>query len=648
MEEQISEKPALNILSLEDSLQDFEIIRELLIDTGYHLKMDRVENEQEFVLSLRQQKYDIILADFHLPQYDALSALQKATEICSDVPFVVVSGTVGEEAAVELIKQGAVDYILKDRLGRLPFAIQRSLEEAKQKEARKQAELELAGNYALLRIAGEAARFGGWSIDLQNSTVIWSDIIADIHEMPRGYSPSVEEGINFYAPEWRDKITRIHTNCAQKGIPYDEEMEIITQKGKRVWVRTIGEAVKDEHGKIVQVFGSFQDIHERKRVEAQLQQQERLAVVGQLAAGIAHDFNNIMAVIILYALMLEKTEDLSERNQERIAVINQQAWHASRLIEQILDFSRRAVLEEQSLDILPLLKEQVKFLRRTVPENIQIALNFRQDDFTVIADPTRIQQMITNLAVNARDAMPEGGILGIDLERITVEYDQPPPLPEMEPGEWVKMTVMDTGIGIAPDLLVKIFEPFFTTKDPEKGSGLGLAQVHGIVGLHKGHIDVESTVGEGTTFTIYLPAQAAHSANILTGNIPTTARGQGEVVLIVEDKAALREALKEILEMLDYKVLEAKNGLEALVLMASHGEQIALVLSDVIMPEMGGVALLKALRENRWQTPVILLTGHVLKEDYDELQAQGVTAWLTKPPSLDQLAQAIANALHPS
>ncbi len=387
------------------------------------------------------------------------------------------------------------------------------------------------------------------------------------------------------------------------------------------------------------------DVTQEREIREQLQQQERLATVGQMAAGIAHDFNNIMATIILYARMLERADGLSGRDRERLAIVNQQAWHAARLIEQILDFSRRAVLERRPLDLTPLLKEQVKLLERTLPEHIELDLVCGPDEYTVDADPTRMQQMLTNLAVNARDAMPDGGALHVALERITVEPRTTPPLPEMKPGQWIRLTVSDSGTGIPPDVLPHIFEPFFTTKEPGAGSGLGLAQVHGIVGQHGGHIGVETQVGVGTTFTIFLPALAVRPAEPPAANLFTVPKGRGELVLVVEDEKALLTALTEILQELNYRALEAANGQEALALMEEQGDKIALILSDVVMPGMGGMALFHALREKGWQTPVILLTGHPLEKELEELRREGLAAWLAKPPSLDRLAQAMDDAL---
>ena len=387
------------------------------------------------------------------------------------------------------------------------------------------------------------------------------------------------------------------------------------------------------------------DVTQEREVRERLQRQERLAAVGQLAAGIAHDFNNIMAVIVLYAQMTKRTEGLPARVQERMATINQQAQHATKLIQQILDFSRQSILERRPLDLLPLLKEQSRLLERTLPESIEIDLGYEPDEYTVNADPTRMQQMVTNLAVNARDAMPEGGNLRIRLERIEIKPGESPILPEMEAGEWVQVTVSDTGTGIPPDVLSRVFDPFFTTKEPGAGTGLGLAQVDGIVGAHEGHIDVETQVGKGTTFSIYLPALPAHPVEQFETELFVPHEGRGETVLVVEDEMTVREALVESLQSLNYGVLEAADGQEALEILEQYGGQIALVLSDVIMPRMGGKALFHAMRQRGLTMPVLMLSGHPIKSELDSLRTQGLVEWMHKPPNLEQLSQLLAQTL---
>ncbi len=388
------------------------------------------------------------------------------------------------------------------------------------------------------------------------------------------------------------------------------------------------------------------DVTQEQEIQTQLWQQERLAAVGQLAAGIAHDFNNIMATIILFSQMLIRSNGLLPQERERITTINQQAWYASQLITQILDFSRQSVLHLHPLDLLPLLKEQIKLLKRTLPEHIEVELACKPGVYTVNADPTRMQQILTNLAVNARDAMPDGGRLRVQMKQVAVESGGLCTLPEVKPGNWIALNIEDTGAGIPPDVLPYVFEPFFTTKGPGEGNGLGLAQVYGIVGQHGGHINVTSQPGQGAAFTIYLPALEALPVEPTPPKEASFPQGHGELVLVVEDDVTLRATLVTVLQEWNYQTLQATNGRKALTLMDKQGEHISLIVSDVIMPKMGGRALLYALREKGWHTPVIMLTGHPMDENLGELQAQGVSAWLTKPLSLERLAYTLASALH--
>lgn len=384
----------------------------------------------------------------------------------------------------------------------------------------------------------------------------------------------------------------------------------------------------------------LRDVTEEQEVVEQMQQQARLAAIGQLAAGLAHDFNNIINVILLYTELIEKGGAEPEQVQKRLATIKQQSRQAAVLIEQILDFSRRALLERKTLDLHSFLQEQYTLLQRTLPENIELTLEFRGEAAPIQADAARLQQVLLNLAFNARDAMPDGGRLSFELASLHVEDPKHARLPGMAAGEWVQLTVSDTGQGIPAELLDRVFEPFFTTKPPGKGTGLGLAQVYGIVGQHGGQIQASSKVGVGTTFIIYLPAWERNVLAPPRRRAASLAQGAGELLLVVEDEEELRQAIAETLTLCHYQVLTASNGEGALSLLRQHGEAIDLVLTDVIMPRMGGMALLRALRGEGWQMPVVLMTGHPLDE-----QAPGNTAWLPKPVSPAQLTETVRETL---
>ncbi len=388
------------------------------------------------------------------------------------------------------------------------------------------------------------------------------------------------------------------------------------------------------------------DVTREREVQTQLQRQERLAAVGQLAAGIAHDFNNIMAVIMLYTQMVSKASELTAKSHERLEIVSGQARRATALIQQILDFSRCAVLERRPMDLVLFLKEIVKMLERTIPESIKITLTYEMDVCTVNADPTRLQQAIMNLVINARDAMPEGGELHITLSRgVVTDQAWCVVCGQLVEGAWVCIKVMDTGSGIPADVLPYIFDPFFTTKEAGKGTGLGLAQVYGIVAQHEGHIAVTTQVGVGTTFAIYLPPMLEQSPEPVQLEALPLAHGCGETILVVEDEASLRTALVDSLELLNYRVLQAANGREALEILEQRAGEIALVLSDMVMPEMGGQALFFALRQRGHTLPVMMLSGHPMENELESLKTQGLAGWMLKPPHIEQLSHGIKRAL---
>ncbi len=373
-----------------------------------------------------------------------------------------------------------------------------------------------------------------------------------------------------------------------------------------------------------------------------------MAAVGELAAGIAHDFNNIMATIILYADMLRSAMPEGNSDQQRLAVVRHQAMHATNLIQQILDFSRRSVIERGPMDILPFLKELVKLWERTLPESIRIRLRYDRSEYVVNANPTRLQQAFMNLVVNARDAMPNGGYLHLALMISTISEKHAPPIAGMGPGAWVHLSITDNGSGIAPHVLPHIFEPFYTTKARGKGTGLGLAQVYGIVQQHDGFINVESRLGQGTTLHIYFPMVVNAAPQDVEGTPDLVISKNHETILVVEDDESMREVLQDVLESVGYKVLCAANGRRALHIYAQQAQEIKLVMTDMVMPEMSGEDIYHILRKEPNAPKILLVTGYQ-QQDTDEILkadiSNGKALWLQKPFQASTLLQAIETLL---
>ncbi|HEX9617229.1 MAG TPA: GAF domain-containing protein [Anaerolineales bacterium] len=390
----------------------------------------------------------------------------------------------------------------------------------------------------------------------------------------------------------------------------------------------------------------LREMTQERENQARIQMQDRLATVGQLAAGIAHDFNNIMAAIVVYADLLRRDPNLLPTSRDRLAIIQNQVQRAASLIRQILDFSRRSVMEQTTLDLLPFIKELDKLLRRVLPETIRIELSYQPGEYVVSADPTRLQQVFMNLAVNASDATPNGGRLYFQLERVVVEEGERPPCADLPLGEWIRISVQDTGEGIPPEVLPHIFEPFFTTKPVGQGTGLGLAQAYGIIRQHDGYIDVHSQVGEGTTFHIYLKAQGPALPEESLDQAAPELHGTGEMLLVVEDDPAAREAMRALLEAYNYQVLTATNGAEALRIYEQRAESIELVVSDIVMPVMGGMALYQALSQQWPQVKMLFVTGHPVREQEQDILERGNVHWLQKPFSVQIFSRVVHDLLN--
>jgi signal transduction histidine kinase len=392
----------------------------------------------------------------------------------------------------------------------------------------------------------------------------------------------------------------------------------------------------------------FRDVTQERVIQRLVQKQDRLAAVGQLAAGIAHDFNNILAVISLYSELLLQMTDLSTEHRKWLQNIDQQSERAGDLIQQILDFSRQSIMESRQIDLLSFFKELIQLLKRTFPENIRIDLIYTDDEYNISADASRIQQVFMNLAVNARDAMPKGGNLTVALDRLQVTTNDTVPILGMQPGQWIQVSITDTGQGIAAENHSRIFEPFFTTKKFDKGTGLGLAQVYGIVQQHQGFIDFQSQEGKGTAFTLYFPSDLVEKVDKTKSDIVSFQKGQGQVILVVEDEPATRQVLVDSLQILNYRAMEAGNGREALTLLEQRHDEIDLILSDAIMPEMGGADLFHAVKEMKLDIPFVIITGHILEKEMETLRASGLSSWLVKPTNLKDLSELLAKLLSSS
>jgi signal transduction histidine kinase/DNA-binding response OmpR family regulator len=682
-----------DILIVDDTVTNLRLLSAMLTSNGYQVR-EALDGPSALV-EVRQKPPDMILLDIRMPGMDGYEVCQKlkADEATRNIPVIFVSALDEQTEKVQGFAVGGVDYITKpfqvrEVLARLEThltlrRLQRQLEAQNTQLQREIADriraeeaLQAAKEALEMRVQERTAELAAanlsLSVELQERKRGEAErerLLAQVREQAqqvREIMNTVPEGVLLLDAEGRvimanpmaqthlmalaqvrlgDRLTHLGgrklaelLTLPPKGLWHEIEIERHTYE---VTARPVAEVVEKRRWVMV-----IREVSREREIQRRLQQQDRLAAVGQMAAGIAHDFNNILAVILLYAEMVLNLPDLAPKVRERMQIIAQQCRRASELIQQILDFSRKSVLERQAMDLLPFLKEQVKMLERTLPENIRISLEAEVDQYIVEADPTRMQQAILNLAVNARDAMPDGGNLVMRVYRVDRGAEiHCVTCGQVSEGNWVCIAVQDSGMGIPQRDIPYIFEPFYTTKEPGKGTGLGLAQVYGIAKSHEGHIQVDSTLGGGSTFSIYLPALPNQRVKFPNTEPFMLVRGNGETLLVVEDETATRQALKDGLTLINYQVVVASDGLQALSYLNEHPNTVRLVLSDVVMPEMGGIELLRAIRSQGLNIPVVLMTGHPLQEEIAGLKNSGLTAWMQKPPRLKQLSHIIAQAL---
>jgi two-component system cell cycle sensor histidine kinase/response regulator CckA len=515
----------LRLLQLEDNPVDAELITTTLIEGDIPCQSQLVDTRQAFVAALKEGRMDLILADYSIPGFDGMAALALARQHCPDVPFLFVSATIGEELAIDAMHQGATDYVLKQRLGRLVPSVQRALRELDGRAERKRAE--------------EALR----------------------------------------------------------------------------------------------------------QSEKQFRQSQKMEAVGRLAGGIAHDFNNLLTVIMGYSQVLSTELGPQHPLRGKIDETLKAGERAATLIRQLLTFSSKQSLDPKVLSLNSAITNLESLLRSLIGEDIRLVTKLDPTNGRLRADQAQLEQVLVNLVVNARDAMPKGGTLTIETAQVELTRSPVYHLTPLPPGPSIRLSVSDTGCGMDRQTQSHIFEPFFTTKGEGKGSGLGLSTVFGIVTQCGGALDVTSRVGHGTRFDLYFPSV---ESDILT-TAPTQSSGQPqrgtETILVAEDEPSVRMLVRDELRKLGYRVMEAKNGVEACLLATQQAGSFQLLLTDVVMPDMGGRELAQHLSVIKPDLRTLFMSGYMDDVGIMAGQEEGTSSFLQKPFTPEVLARAVRDLL---
>ncbi len=778
----------VHALLLEESPSETEKIESCLISSGFGLEARRIVSRQDYLDAIDAGGFEIILANHALPDIDGLTALQIAKDRYPDVPFIFVSGEAGEQFLNDALKQGAIDYVLKQHLPRLPLTVDRALAEARERRQRRHAEAARLEGEVRLRLAFSAAGLGTWDYTPDQDEVVWR--IGDAEEQRTTYegfmagvlpldrariepalrAAMTDASTGVFTAEYRlrpqDGLVRWMTTRGQcffregkcsrfVGVMQDiterktaeatlrrqnrllarevrdrtrerdrvwslsRDLMIVCDVATRVvavnpaWTRLLGWTESDLLGKpaielvhpedkatlrlnsergennttrvecrisrkdggyrwvdwtavsqdsLIYAIGRdvteakatteevaaanrqlVRQIEEREKVEVTLRQMQRLEAVGQLTAGVAHDFNNLLSVVLgNVALLHREMNGMDPRLIRRLDQVNKAAERGAKLIAQLLAFSRRQHLEPKPIDLNDTVLGMRDLLQSTMGGSVRLRTGLASKLWFALVDPTQIELIILNLAINARDAMQGGGDLLVATSNATLTTS--PSQPEEPPrGEYVMLSVSDTGYGMSDEVRQRAFEPFFTTKEIGKGSGLGLAQVFGFVKQSGGGIRIDTEVGKGTSIHVFLPRAQPLTEETAAADAPANMPqvASGTLILLVDDDGAVREITAKMLRNLGYDVVEAGSGGAALDLLARE-PRISLSLLDYAMPGMTGAEVAQEFHKRRPGMPIVFITGYV---DLTALKEVGEDRIVQKPFREADLAEKIARSL---
>jgi len=756
----------LRALIVEDRVSDATLVVHELERAGFAPTWKRVDTEEQYVSQLETLP-ELILADYNMPKFGAIRALEVLQETGLDIPFIIVSGSIGEEVAVEAMRQGAADYLLKDRLGRLGPAVTNALEQSRSRKEAKRTAAELYTTHEQLQRVLEHSPSVIYVLNIKNQRItptVVSDNVERLFGVTAGES-TYEWWLESLHPDDRERVVS-KLNASLSGDGYSMEYRVRHKDGSYHWVEDNNRVVRDGSGVATEAVGVWTDITERKQAENRLREQarlldlaqdaimvrdmedrvefwnhgaeklygwtaaevhcrqassflheeppstafaakmavtesgkwsgeckhlrkdggtitvrsrwtlvrdelgvpqsiliintdvteqkkieeqflraQRLESIGTLASGVAHDLNNILVPILMAAPLLRDDMPAAERDK-LLAIVESSAERGASIVKQVLTFARGADGDRVLLQPIYLVQEIAKIAEKTFPKSMAVRTRYPEDLWTILADPTQLHQILLNLCINARDAMPAGGTLTLALENFDVDAHYANMMPGARAGPHVLIEVSDTGTGIPHETIDKIFDPFFTTKELGKGTGLGLSTAIGIVKSHGGFMQVYSEVGRGTSFKVFLPANVTENADAPTFKTTPLPRANGELLLLVDDEKSILQVAKAILEDQGYRVVTAVDATEALAIFALRMREISLVLTDLAMPIMDGVALIRTLQKMKPGVRIVASTGRGAQDGRaNEIASLNIRASLAKPYNKTKLLTVLHEVL---
>ena len=628
----------LRILLVEDNPADAELITYELRRAEVDHESHCVATKKDFLAQIRKSPPDAIISDFSMPQFNALDALHALKVHRVEVPFILVTGSQSEEVAVACIKEGADDYILKSSLKRLPTALLSSVQRKRAEREREDAEVRIREQAALLNKARDAIMV----MDTNGGITFWNA------GAERLYGWSVDEVVQrMNAASFSKFDEQKHEQALRQTIEREEwhgELTQATKDGRTMFVESRWSLIRDHENKPRSILIINTDISEKKKLEAQFLRAQRLESIGTLAGGIAHDLNNVLTPILVSLKLLREMK--GETPGEILDTLETSAHRGASIVQQVLSFARGVEGEKSILQVKHPLNEVLKIAKDVFPRTVEIRSHFDADLWPVNGDATQLHQVCMNLAVNARDAMPNGGRLQIEARNTQIDENYAQMQPDAKPGPYVVISVADTGTGIAPAVLPKVFEPFFTTKEIGKGTGLGLSTAAGIVRSHGGFLAVYSEPGKGSCFKVYLPAAEDRSLKATESDARARVpQGKGELVMVVDDEAAIREIIKVTLENNGYRVVTATDGTEAVGLFATQKRKVQVVMVDLMMPFLDGIATIRALQKMAPGTKFIAISGLMDQARIGQLNEIGGVHFLAKPFTTEQILGMLSSAL---